>query len=145
MTAIIAERRNDEHLIIAGLHAAFLLAHNRSVEFWRATTVPGDPWLLARRTIIHHWQWIVMSEFLPQIVGQPLVNDILRNGRRWYRFTTPTIPVEFQTGTYRFGHSMVRPSYQPTCTETPAGIPRPARRLLSGSSSAPPRQARPTR
>lgn len=123
MAAIIAERRNDEHLIIAGLHAAFLLAHNRSVDFWRTTTVPGDPWLLARRTITHHWQWIVVHEFLPQIVGQPLIDDILRHGRRWYRFTSPTIPVEFQTGAYRFGHSMVRPSYQANLHGDPGGDP----------------------
>ncbi|MGH3763673.1 MAG: hypothetical protein ACRDS0_00785 [Pseudonocardiaceae bacterium] len=36
--------------------------------------------------------------------------DILRNGRRVYRFSKPSMPVEFQTGTYRFGHSIVRPS-----------------------------------
>ncbi|MGH3788155.1 MAG: hypothetical protein ACRDRG_16765 [Pseudonocardiaceae bacterium] len=30
MTTIIADPRNDENLIIAGLHAAFLLAHNRT-------------------------------------------------------------------------------------------------------------------
>ena len=31
-TAIIADPRNDENLIIAGLHAAFLLFHNRAVD-----------------------------------------------------------------------------------------------------------------
>ena len=31
-TAIIAEPRNDENLIIAGLHAAFLLFHNKAVD-----------------------------------------------------------------------------------------------------------------
>ncbi|MGH3999747.1 MAG: hypothetical protein ACRDTJ_20070, partial [Pseudonocardiaceae bacterium] len=36
MTAIIADPRNDENLMIAGLHAAFLLAHNRTVDFQRA-------------------------------------------------------------------------------------------------------------
>ncbi|HEX4098946.1 MAG TPA: peroxidase family protein [Pseudonocardiaceae bacterium] len=123
MTAIIAERRNDEHLIIAGLQAAFLLAHNRTVDFWRATRLPGNPWRRSRRTIKHHWQWIVVNEFLPQIVGRPLVDDILRNGRRWYRFSKPTMPVEFQTGTYRFGHSLVRPSYRANLQGDPGGDP----------------------
>ncbi|MGN9910164.1 peroxidase family protein [Phytohabitans sp. LJ34] len=111
-TAIIGDPRNDENLIISGLHAAFLLAHNRTVDFRRANNLPGDVWFYARRTMIHHWQWIVVHEFLPQIVGQPLVDDIFRNGLRWYRFGNPTIPVEFQTGVYRFGHSLVRPSYR---------------------------------
>ena len=31
-TAIIADPRNDENLMIAGLHAAFLLFHNKAVD-----------------------------------------------------------------------------------------------------------------
>ncbi|MGH3870482.1 MAG: peroxidase family protein [Pseudonocardiaceae bacterium] len=112
LKAIIAEPRNDENLMIAGLHAAFLLAHNRTVDFRRNNGLPGDAWHESRRTMMHHWQWIVVNEFLPQIVGRPLVDDILRNGRRWYRFSKPAMPVEFQTGTYRFGHSLIRPSYR---------------------------------
>lgn len=120
-SATIADPRNDEHIILAGLHAAFLLAHNRTVDDRRAKGLPGDVWFYSRRTIIHHWQWIVVNEFLPQIVGRPLVDDILRNGRRWYRFTRPAMPVEFQTGTYRFGHSLVRPSYRANRTGDPDG------------------------
>ncbi len=119
--AAIADPRNDENLMIAGLQVAFLLAHNRTVDDRRARNLPGDPWFYARRTVIHHWQWIVVHEFLPQIVGQSLVSDILRNGRRWYRFNRPTMPVEFQTGAYRFGHSIVRPSYRANRTGDPGG------------------------
>ena len=123
MTAIIADPRNDENLMIAGLHAAFLLAHNRTVNVRRKNNLPGDPFVHARRTIMHHWQWIVVNEFLPQIVGRALVKDILRNGRRWYRFSNPTMPVEFQTGTYRFGHSLIRPSYRANLRGDPGGDP----------------------
>src|SRR5581483_1992294 len=104
MTAIIADPRNDENLILAGLHAAFLLAHNRAVDAHRADHRPGDAFADSRRLITLHWQWIVVNQFLPQVVGHSLVDDILRNGRRWYRFTKPSMPVEFQTGAYRFGH-----------------------------------------
>jgi hypothetical protein len=126
-TAIIADPRNDENLVIAGLQLAFLLAHNRTVDFRRANNMPGDVWFLSRRTVIHHWQWISVHEFLPQIVGQALVDDIFRNGLRWYRFRNPTMPVEFQTGAYRFGHSMVRPSYRANLAgdRTAAGDPAP--------------------
>jgi len=110
--AIIADPRNDENVVISGLQAAFLLAHNRTVDFRRANNLPGDTWFYSRRTVIHHYQWIVVHEFLPQVVGQSLVDDIFRNGLRWYRFGNPTMPVEFQTGTFRMGHSMVRPSYR---------------------------------
>jgi hypothetical protein len=123
MTAIIADPRNDENLIVAGLHAAFLLAHNRTVDLHRANRLQGDPWFESRRTIMLHWQWIVVNEFLPQIVGRPMVDDILRNGRRWYRFANPTMPVEFQTGAYRFGHSVIRPSYRANLKGDPGGNP----------------------
>jgi hypothetical protein len=73
--------------------------------------------------MMHHWQWIVVNEFLPQIVGRSLVDDILRNGRRWYRFNNPSMPVEFQTGSYRFGHSLIRPSYRANLQGDPGGNP----------------------
>jgi len=111
-TAIIGDRRNDENLMIAGLHVAFLKAHNRIVDLHRANRSPGDVWSLARRTLIQHWQWIVVHEFLPQIVGQALIDNIFRDGRKWYRFSRPSMPVEWQTGVFRFGHSLVRPSYR---------------------------------
>jgi hypothetical protein len=48
------------------------------------------------------------DQFLPQIIGQTMVDDILRRGRRYYRASYGGyMPVEFQTGTYRMGHSMV--------------------------------------
>jgi hypothetical protein len=115
--AIIGDPRNDEHLIIAGLHCAFLLFHNRAVDVVRAhghSAEPMDVFEEARRLTTWHYQWLILHEFLPQIVGQAMVDDVLRRGRRFY---TPardeaSIPVEFQTGTYRMGHSMVRPSYR---------------------------------
>ena len=55
---------------------------------------------------------MILHEYLPLIVGQELVDDVLANGRRHYNAGVARIPVEFQTSAYRFGHSMVRPSYR---------------------------------
>ena len=66
----------------------------------------------ARQLTTWHYQWMIVHEFLPLFIGQPLVNDILRNGRRFYRPEVGFIPVEFQGAAYRFGHTMVRPSYR---------------------------------
>ena len=68
----------------------------------------------ARRLVTWHYQWIIVNEFLPHIIGASLVNDILSRGRRFYtpRAGEQSIPVEFQGAAYRFGHSMVRPSYR---------------------------------
>jgi hypothetical protein len=114
--AIIGDPRNDENLMIAGLHAAFLLFHNHAVDLVRSKnpSISDDAaFAKARRLTKYHYHWLIIKEFLPHIIGQAMVDDILANGRRFY---TPSdgeafIPVEFQV-VYRFGHSMVRPSYR---------------------------------
>jgi hypothetical protein len=115
--AIIGDPRNDEHLIICGLHCAFLLFHNRAVDHVRdqgRLSRQPDVFAEARRLTTWHYHWLILHEFLPQIVGQKMVDEVLRHGRRHYRprLGEAFIPVEFQTGTYRMGHSMVRPSYR---------------------------------
>lgn len=135
--AVIADPRNDENLMISGLQVAFLLFHNRVVDILRADrwdwrladelaerglALPGREednrrravFLAARQLVTWHYHWIIVNEFLPRIIGASLVNDILSRGPR---FHTPRpgqqgIPVEFQAAAYRFGHSLVRPSYR---------------------------------
>ena len=114
-TAIIPDPRNDENLMIAGLQCAFILFHNHAVDWARGHGYGGgSTFAAARQLTTWHYHWLVLHEFLPQIVGQAMVDDVLRNGRRFYkpRMREGFIPVEFQTGTYRMGHSMVRPSYR---------------------------------
>jgi len=113
-TAIIADPRNDEHLMIAGLQCAFILFHNNAVDWARADGNDGSAFEQARQLTTWHYHWLVLHEFLPLVVGQALVDDVLRHGRRFYqpRLGEGFIPVEFQAAAYRFGHSMVRPSYR---------------------------------
>ena len=116
-TAIIGDPRNDENLIIAGLHAAFLLFHNNAVELVRAekpSLSSEDVFDEARRLTTWHYHWITLHEVLPLFIGQAMVDDIFAQGRRFYRPSDNRvfIPVEFQGAAYRFGHSMVRPSYR---------------------------------
>jgi Animal haem peroxidase len=114
-TAILGDPRNDEHVVIAGLQAAFILFHNHSVDHARSEgTAKADVFATARRLTTWHYHWLVLHEFLPLFVGQQLVDDILANGSRFYRPEPgqAVIPVEFQAAAYRFGHSMVRPSYR---------------------------------
>jgi len=114
--AIIGDPRNDENIMIAGLHAACLLFHNHAVDLVRSEnpSIPdSDAYFQARRLTVWHYQWVILHEFLPHIVSQPVIDDVLTNGRRFYDplHDEAFIPVEFQI-TYRFGHSMVRPSYR---------------------------------
>jgi hypothetical protein len=113
--AIISDPRNDENLVISGLQAAFLCFHNRAVDFVRAQRpreAPDEVFRRARRLTTWHYQWMIVHEFLPKFVGQAMVDDILTTRRKFYRPPVAQIPVEFQGAAYRFGHSIVRPSYR---------------------------------
>jgi Animal haem peroxidase len=115
MSAIIADPRNDENLMIAGLQAAFILFHNKAVDHVQDRDrhlSSEEVFEQARRLTTWHYQWMIVHEFLPLFIGQHLVNDILRNGRRFYRPEVAFIPIEFQGAAYRFGHTLVRPSYR---------------------------------
>jgi hypothetical protein len=114
-TAIIADPRNDENMMIAGLHAAVLLFHNKAVDdvTKRHPRMDSDDvFREARRLTTWHYQWMIVHEFLPLFIGQEMVDEILHRGRKFYRPKVAFMPVEFQGAAYRFGHSMVRPSYR---------------------------------
>jgi hypothetical protein len=113
--AIIADPRNDENMMIAGLQAAVILFHNKAVDLVRnrdRRLSSEEVFEQARQLTTWHYQWMIVHEFLPLFIGQSTVDDILRNGRRFYRPQVGFIPIEFQGAAYRFGHSMVRPSYR---------------------------------
>lgn len=118
MSAIIADPRNDEHVILSGLHCAFMKFHNEVVDTMsRRGRKDPDAFGAARRLTTWHYQWMLVNEFLPQFVGQAMVDDVRSGGRRFYRPARGAfMPVEFQTAAYRFGHSMVRPSYRANMT-----------------------------
>lgn len=118
LRAIIPDPRNDENLILSGLQAAFLLFHNAVMDF--VESEPGTSFGGQRRTfqrarqlVRWHYQWMILNEFLPLFVGQAMADDVRNNGRQFFRpRRLARIPVEFQGAAYRFGHSMVRPSYR---------------------------------
>ncbi len=113
-TAIIGDPRNDENLVVSQLQLAFLKFHNAVVDHVQASGIvdPNEAFDEAQRLVRWHYQWIILHEFLPMTVGQALVDNILKNGRRFYNWrNAPFIPVEFSVAAYRFGHSQVRPGY----------------------------------
>lgn len=128
--AITPDRRDDENLIISQFHVAMLKFHNAVVERLRsdpaqATRSDRERFNEARRQVTWHYQWIILNKFLPLTIGQERVDEILRNGSRFYRLDDrtqdslfrnakgdPLIPIEFAVAAFRFGHSQVRPSYR---------------------------------
>ena len=112
---IIADRRNDEHLIIAQLHTAFLRFHNAIVDDIDSGGVRLSSAALfqeACRLTRWHYQWIILHDYLPMIAKASVIDDIRAYGRRFFKPTARVfIPIEFSVAAFRFGHSMVRGAY----------------------------------
>jgi hypothetical protein len=119
--ALIGDPRNDSHLLISQFHLAMLKAHNAFVDEARRLTAVSSDHLFeeASRQLRWHFQWIVLNEFLPGVVGQELTDQVLRDGPRWFRPVHGAfIPLEFADAAYRYGHSQIRHRYKlNSCTD----------------------------
>jgi hypothetical protein len=117
--ALLGDPRQDENVIIAQLHVAFLKFHNlvlRHLEHGEMKSVgPAGATLFeqARRLVTWHYQYIVLNEFIQALLDSAGFDEAERRwsppvnaGPRRYR-----IPIEFSAAAFRFGHSMVRDSY----------------------------------
>jgi Animal haem peroxidase len=84
--ALIGDPRNDVHVVVSQLHVAMIKVHNRLVELARERGVTGaEVFETARRETICHYQWVIVSDYLPRLVGAELVDWILERGPRFYR------------------------------------------------------------
>lgn len=122
--ALIGDPRNDENAIVAQLQVLFLRAHNKALRLVQQHTGLGgeEAFREARRVLRWHYQYVVLNDFLERIVGAELVAQVLdrdpadRFPRFDLRHYTPEneafMPVEFSVAAYRFGHTLVRPSYK---------------------------------
>lgn len=133
--ALIGDPRNDENQIVSQIHLAFLKFHNRVVDDIAARagapTDPGTLFEMARQQVRWHYQFMILTDFLPRIIGQGVVDDLIKKEEfvvadgsgfkkasifkpnlkffQWH--VQPFMPVEFSVAAYRFGHSMVRANY----------------------------------
>ncbi|MGI2908207.1 peroxidase family protein [Tolypothrix sp. VBCCA 56010] len=131
---LLGDSRNDENLIVAQLHLAFLKFHNKIVAGIRDGSIKPknstdkSVFIQARELVIWHYQWIVLYDFLTRILDKNQLEAVLTKGRRFYKFKEePFIPVEFSVAAYRLGHSMVRAVYDYNRVfSNPPVPPRPA-------------------
>jgi hypothetical protein len=114
--ALIGDPRNDVHVFMNQLHVAFLRLHNRLVDRLREDGEPEpEVFEAARRSATWHYQWVVVDELLPGLVGDGVMGRLLADGPRFYRpagESDPFIPFEFADAAYRYGHGQIRQSYR---------------------------------
>ena len=125
--ALIGDHRNDENLLVAQTHLAFLKFHNKVVDVLSiGPNPPADIFAAARKLVVWHYQWMVLHDFVERLTEPGMVAKILHDGRKFYRFkTTPYMPVEFSAAAYRMGHSMVRERYSHNRIFNPTGFDLP--------------------
>jgi hypothetical protein len=116
--ARIGDDRNDENLIIAQFHLAFLRFHNAVVDWVTANESDqygGDAAVFdrARQLVRWHYQWLVVHDYLKTVTLTGVADKILLGGNKHYepRDGEVYMPLEFSVAGYRFGHSMVRAVY----------------------------------
>jgi hypothetical protein len=128
--ALVGDPRNDENLIVSQLQVAFIRFHNRVLDrvgHAHPELAKEDVFKRAQQSVRWHYQWVVVHDFLRRLVGQAVIDDILApapyvapglhvaatvSRRRFYSWRhAPYMPVEFSVAAYRFGHSIIRPSY----------------------------------
>jgi hypothetical protein len=112
--ALVGDGRNDENLIVAQLHLAFLRFHNAVVRMLRdgdADRPEEETFAAAQRLVRQTYQWLVVNDFLTAITTDGTVDAV---------FDAPVyrpgpdgvfMPLEFSVAAFRFGHSMVRGVY----------------------------------
>ena len=118
--AVIGDKRNDENVLVSQMHGAFASFHNALAQ-----DRPRASFEELRQTVTWHYQWMLLTDFLPRLCGDRVMHSLLpalADGRgpncgRSHRTITADLrpgemPLEFSDAAYRFGHSAIRSVYR---------------------------------
>lgn len=117
--AQIADDRNDENLITAQLHLQFLRLHNffvSRIEQEEPALDTESLFLAAKEQVVLHYQHIILYDFLFEVI-HPTVWKALVYHEESIVWDTESdryamLSMEFAGAVGRFGHSMVRKTYE---------------------------------
>ena len=142
-TALIGDPRNDSHVVISQLHVAMVKFHNAVADWLRARDVPeAELFAETQRLACWHYQWVVLHDFLPRLIGERLTATLLMQGpRHFVGERAQATPLEFADAAYRYGHSQIRHRYQLNAASQPTPLfpdlvgfdPVPAERTIDWS------------
>jgi Animal haem peroxidase len=118
--AIIGDGRNDENLLVAQFHTAFLRFHNKIVDAIGNVGTANKRFLRARRLTRWHYQWLIVHDYLEKLCDPDILAEVIDQEAPLYRdffehhpAKSPKLPmpIEFSVAAYRFGHTMIRAVY----------------------------------
>lgn len=120
--AIVVDARNDENVILARIQLVFQLLHNFLVNKYtllHKELSTKQIFERAKRETIFYYQWIIIYDYLPRIIGRKKLNHLLNfkksfgKQRKFYNWPdVPFIPIEFAVSAFRYGHTQVRDFYK---------------------------------
>lgn len=118
--ALIGDGRNDENLIVAQVHLAFLRLHNAIADDLAGEIADAETrFEEAKRRTMLIYQWMVVNLYLPAVCLPAVVDQVKADGALLYKAFQERVaaagelplPLEFSVAAFRFGHSMIRAVY----------------------------------
>lgn len=117
--ATIVDPRNDINLLVAQTQVAFIKFHNAVILKLTKSEKYKEEELFdkAREITIRHYQHIILKDFLPKIVQEKILDEIVEKIKKgasiFYHAARADmfIPLEFSIAAFRAGHSMILNSY----------------------------------
>lgn len=117
--ALIGDPRNDENLVVAQIHLAFLKFHNAVLDMLRRRgDVEGKSLTeqreIARAVVVKHYQSVVLHDLIKRFADPSVYIDVVVNRNvRFFDISAAEMafmPIEFSGAAYRW-HTLIRDGY----------------------------------
>lgn len=122
-SALLFEPRNDQNLALSQTHVAITRFAQAAIRILQEAGANEQGTL---RTVIRHFQSVVLQDYLPRFVNKETWDDVMTQGRVWVAPSNDNgslhpfhVSPEFSGAVFRFGHTMVRDLYKPWNTVDP--------------------------
>ena len=111
---VAGDVRSNEHVPLTVIHTIWLREHNRIVRELAELNPCWDDERLyqeGRKIVGALMQVITYKEFLPLLLGQKGLDIFVGPYKGYSYYVDASIPNSFASGAYRFGHSLINPTF----------------------------------